>query len=136
MFTWTAIHSLRRVKKKCRQIIPSQNINTKHVTSNNISINNLGNTLRLVMVRLGHRRLQGGHSSLTWSFTISDKLEGALMATSFHHKYYSFHLPKISWTWRTHEKLDSKSEYFYSFVFKHRILKVFFKTRLLWNFHK
>ena len=38
--------------------------------------------------------------------TISEKLEGALMATSIH-------LPKMSGTCRTHEKHGSKSYNFY-----------------------
>ena len=37
----------------------------------------------------------------------------------------SFHIPKMSWTCRTHEKLGSKSEYFYSLFFQHRILDLF-----------
>ena len=50
------------------------------------------------------------------AFTISEKLEGALMANSFHHWFYSFHLPKMSWTCRTHKKPCKKSDYFNLFL--------------------
>ena len=62
-------------------------------------------------------------SILKWPFTISEKLQGTLMATCFHPWYKFSSLQDVSC--RTYEKLGNKSHNFYLSSFEQRVL-VFF----------